>query len=131
MYSDQLNLFKDTVDAGDYVTYEMISQNGMNTIRRASTEHIGAADVAISSLENASIEIKNTIDTSNIESLNRHLVKISRNEIGTDGVARPASVHMVITRDKRVSDILVKRMAMQLASFISEAGVATLLLGDS
>jgi len=104
-------------------TYDLVSRSGMSSVRR---------EVGSASSEASALTIKNTIDLNAPETKNRHLVQISWNEIGSEGQVYPASVHVVVSRHKMVSDAEIKSRCAEMAAFIgSSTNLTDILVGGN
>lgn len=104
--------------------YDLVSREGMNSVRRET----GVASELASALI-----IKNTVDINSQTAKNRHLLQLTKNEEdATTGELYPYSCHVVVSRDKRVTDANVKLMLMELADLIStSADMDDVLLGGN
>jgi hypothetical protein len=111
-------------DGVDDNTYDLVSREGMNSIRR---------ETGVSSTIGSALVIKNTVDLNAPTTKNRHLIQLSQNEIdGTTGEKYPFSVHVVITRDKNVADATIKKLCVELAAFItSSTNMDDVLIGGN
>jgi hypothetical protein len=105
--------------------YTLVSQEGMNSIRRETT-----AGTLSSSL--SALTIKNTIDDKALTKPNRHLVAQTFTEYDAAGKAHTATVHFVVTRDKMSSDGVVLKLAESVSNFLGDpAKMAQLLIGGN
>jgi len=103
-------------------SYDLISRTGMKSLRR---------ELGVASNTASTLAIEHSIDLNNPSTKNRHLTKLSWNEV-IDGVVYPASVHVVISRHKMVSDTSIKSKLLQIADLINtEADQDKLLLGGN
>lgn len=96
-------------------TYELVSRQGMESIRRETT-------AAVPSREGSSMKVSNTIDTNNLAAKNRHLIQLFWKDDDADGVpSYEGSVHVVIARHKNVTDAKLLSKLAQLADMLSDA----------
>lgn len=120
MLSDQITL---TDSGANTHSYSLVSRVGMESMRR---------ETAVSSAIGSVLTIKNTVDLNNPAARNRHLVQLASSEIdAVTGDKYPLTVHVVISRDKNVSDDYVVEKASQLADFLTPANIAEILIGGN
>lgn len=104
--------------------YDLVSRLGMESLRR---------ETGVPSREGSVLQIKNTVDLNAPASKNRHLIQLFWKDDDADGVASyEGSVHVVISRDKNVSDDKLINKLKQLAAFISsQTNVEDVLIGGN
>lgn len=103
--------------------YDLISREGMNSVRRHTT--------ASSALQKA-VNIKHTLDLKAKTKPNRHLVAVTAATQDADGNDLAYSAHVVITRHKQATDADVTDAVAELVSFLSvPANIAQLLIGGN
>lgn len=107
-------------------TFDLVSREGMESVRRETT-------AGVTSAEGSVLKISNTVDLSAPNNKNRHLVQLQWNDIdGTTGDLYPGSVHVVIARHKKVSDAVIQSKLEQLCDFLLDtSNVADLLRGGN
>lgn len=122
MLDNLLTLNDGTVDK----TYDLVSRQGMESIRRETTANVP-------SREGSSLKISNSIDVNNLSAKNRHLVQLFWKDDDADGVpSYEGSVHVVISRHKNVTDAKLLSKLGQLADVISDATVmGKILIGGN
>lgn len=102
-------------------SYDLISREGMNSLRRETT-------AGVASSNNSGLAIKQTIDLYAPTKANRHLVQFTYTEVDSEGRTYPITVHAVITRHKQASDAEVLNQVALLADFLGTAGNAEAML---
>lgn len=120
MLSDSITLS----DGTNNHTYVLVSQAGMESLRRES---------GVVSRAGSTLKISNTIDLNNASAKNRHLIQMFWKDDDADGVASyEGSVHVVIARDKNVTDAKLKEKLYQLGVFIQNAAnIDAILIGGN
>jgi hypothetical protein len=105
-------------------TYGLVSRLGMSSIRRED---------GVPSREGSVLKISNTIDLGNPTAKNRHLVQFSWKDDNADGIASyEGTVHVVISRDKNVTDDKLKDKLLQLGELISTTAIVDdILIGGN
>lgn len=105
--------------------YDLVSRQGMESRRRETT-------TGVPSREGSTLRISNVVDLSSTAK-NRHLVQLSWIDDDADGIAAyPASVHVVISRNKNVSDDKIKDKLEQLAFFLLQSSwIDDVLIGGN
>lgn len=102
--------------------YDLVSRQGMESVRR---------EVGIDSALGSALVIKNTVDINSPTAKNRHLIQLVTNE-EISGELYPFSVHVVISRDKTVTDSAIKLKLVELADLIStSASMDDILVGGN
>lgn len=119
MLANSLTLNDGTADH----VYDLVSREGMSSVRR---------ELSTDSADGHALVIKNTIDLSNPSAKNRHLVQFNWNEVSAEGDVYPASVHVVISRHKLVTDAEIEVKIAQLAAFLGvAANIDDILIGGN
>lgn len=96
--------------------YDLVSREGYTSVRR---------DTTLESSLNSTLTMKSTIDASNPTAKNRHLIQVSRSVAdAVTGELYPMSAHIVISRDKRISDAVVEALVQELQDYLVEANSA-------
>lgn len=111
-------MLDNTVTANDGTnnhTYDLVSRQGMESLRR---------ETGVPSREGSCLKISNTIDLSNLEAKNRHLIQFFWKDDDADGVpSYEGSVHVVIARHKNVTDAKLLLKLAQLADLIGDSAI--------
>lgn len=95
--------------------YTLVNRDGYNSLRR---------NLAAESARQDKLEIKNTIDLNAVTKPNRHLILLSKNlEDAVSGEIQTATVHVVITRHKELSDGMVVEMCYELGSILENTTI--------
>jgi hypothetical protein len=122
MLSNTLTLNDGTTDHD----YDLVSREGMNSIRR---------ETGVDSHLASSLVIKNTVDLGNSAARNRHFVALQgfyEDTVDNPGILLPWSVHVVISRHKLVPDSLLLDRCVRLADFLDNASdVTDVLVGGN
>lgn len=107
-------------------TFDLVSRAGMTSIRRETT-------AGVSSSEGSVLKISNTVDLNAPNTKNRHLVQLSWTDYdATTNAPYQASVHVIVSRHKMVTDAKILAKLQQLADFFgTEANVTDLLRGGN
>lgn len=113
-------------DGTNSKTYDLVSRQGMESLRRETTS-------GVPSREGSTLKVSNTIDTNNLAAKNRHLVQLYWKDDDADGVpAYEGSVHVVIARHKNVTDAKLLSKLAQLADMLVDAtSMGKILIGGN
>lgn len=107
-------------------TYDLVSRQGMESLRRETTS-------GVPSREGSTLKVSNTIDTNNLAAKNRHLIQLYWKDDDADGVpSYEGSVHVVVARHKNVTDAKLLSKLAQLADIIADsAQMGKILIGGN
>lgn len=101
-------------------TFKLVFREGSESKR---------VEEGVESSEALLLRIANTINRENKDAKNRHLAQISWDEVdATTGATYKGSVHIVITRDKLVSDASIATAVTMVSNLMTSSGLLEELL---